>query len=161
MGFGGSAGGFLNVGLTRAFSVQCEMLFHYKHSDFEWGMGESGLFRYLGVEIPVYVMYHYRLSGGGCWTIGVGPYTEFGFEATFKHNGVKSDLYEKNEESGLPALCSSNTGFGVKVGYEFACGLQINATYKASVTNLLDANSSTVKMYPYTASVGVAYRFGK
>jgi len=42
-----------------------------------------------------------------------------------------------------------------------ACGLKLNATYKASVTNLLDANSNTVKMYPHAVSVGVAYRFGK
>lgn len=55
----------------------------------------------------------------------------------------------------------SDTGFGVKVGYEFASGLQINASYKASVTNIMDANSSDVKMYPQYVSLGIAYRFGK
>ena len=67
---------------------------------------------------------------------------------------------EKDTETGLPILRDSNTGFAVELGYELTCGLQLNATYKASVTNLLDANSNTVKMHPHAVSVGVAWCFG-
>ena len=68
---------------------------------------------------------------------------------------------EKDSATGLPALCDSNTGFGIKLGYEFVSGFQINAIYKASVTNLLDENSSRIKMHPQTFSIGIAYRFAK
>ena len=71
------------------------------------------------------------------------------------------DVYEKEESTGLPIMRDANTGFGIKVGYEFVSGLQINATYKVSVTNQLDANSSEVKIHPHVASLGIAYRFGK
>lgn len=157
---GFSTGGFLNLGISKSFSVQGEMLFHYKTSDFEWS-NRTGEYRYWGMEIPIYAMYHYYFSRGNRLHIGIGPYTEFGLGASFKYDGVEQDLYEKDGTTGLPAMCNSNTGFGIKVGYEFAFGLQLNATYKASVTNLLDANSSRIKMHPQTFSIGVAYRFGK
>lgn len=79
----------------------------------------------------------------------------------FKHGGKEADLYEKDGSTGLAAFQESNSGFGAKVGYEFVSGFQINASYKASISNLLDANSSQVKIHPHAISVGVAYRFGK
>lgn len=157
---GGSAGGFLNLSIVRSFSVQGEILFHYKTSDFE-SDNRKGEFTYWGMEIPVYIMYHLSFTKGNRMYLGIGPYTEFGFGASFCYNGTKQDLYEKSGTTGLPALCDSNTGFGVKAGYEFASGFQINASYKASVTNLLDENSSRIKMRPQTLSLGVGYRFGK
>lgn len=160
MKFGFSTGGFLNLGISKSFSVQGEMLFHYKTSDFEWS-NQTGEYRYWGMEIPVYAMYHYCFSKGNRLHIGIGPYTEFGLGASFKYGGIKQDLYEKDSATGLPALCDSNTGFGIKLGYEFVSGFQINATYKASVTNLLDENSSRIKMHPQTFSIGIAYRFAK
>lgn len=160
MKFGMSSGGFVNLGISKSFSVQGEMLFHYKTSDFSWD-NQTGSFRYWGVEIPIYMMYHYTFSKGNRIHIGVGPYTDFGLGARFEVGGKRLDVYEKEENTGLPIMRDSNTGFGVKVGYEFVSGLQINATYKVSATNILDANSSTVKMHPHVASLGVAYRFGK
>lgn len=157
---GFTAGGFICLGINAAFSVQGEMLFHYKSSNFEWG-SQTGHYRYWGMEIPVYAMYHHGFSKGGRVFAGIGPYTEFGLDAVFKQNGKKSNLYEKNEGSGLAPLRNSNTGFGIKIGYEFPSGLQLHATYKASVTNQLDENSSDIKMHPQTVSAGVAYRFGK
>ena len=157
---GFSAGGFLNMSIARSFSVQGEMLFHHKLSKFEWD-NQKGNFSYWGLEIPIYAMYHYTFSKGNLLQIGIGPYTEFGFAAKFKHGGTKADLYQKDRSTGLPPLQDSNTGFGVKVGYEFVSGFQLNTSYKVSISNLLDANSSQIKMHPHAISVGVAYRFGK
>lgn len=157
---GVSVGGFLNMGISRRFSVQGEMLFHYKESGFSWDKYTSR-YQYGGVEIPIYAMYQHEFPQGNRIHIGIGPYTEFGFRATLKKDGVRHDLYQKNGENGLPALCDSNSGFGIKVGYEFASGFQINATYKSGVVNFLEANSGEAKLLPQTASVGIAYRFGK
>lgn len=113
------------------------------------------------MEVPIYAFYHFNFNRGNRLYIGIGPYTNFGLGASFRQDGKKTDVYEKDKEKGLPIMKDSDTGFGVKVGYEFASGLQINASYKASVTNIMDANSSDVKMYPQYVSLGIAYRFGK
>lgn len=160
MRLGVSAGGFINLELVKPFSIQGEMLFHYKTSEYKWE-NHTGKYEYWGVEIPVYAMYSWSFHRDSRLYIGVGPYTNFGFGARFKEGGRKIDVYEKEEDTGLPVMKDSDTGFGIKLGYEFALGLQINATYKISVTNITDANSSAVKMYPQTFGLGLAYRWGK
>ena len=136
------------------------MVFQYKTSRQSWRQ-ESGRFEYVGVEVPVYAMFHVPLRGGGRFSVGVGPYTDFGFSASYKVGGHSLDVYEKNDATGLPAMKDNDTGFGFKLGYEFNSGLQVNVTYRGSVTNAIDANSNKAKMYPQAMSVGVAYRFGK
>lgn len=160
MKMGISVGGFVNLCISQHFSVQGEMTFMHKHSDFNWET-EGGCYRYWGVEIPIYAMYHYTLHNDGRIYIGIGPYTNFGLDATFKDSKGKLDLYEKNAETGLPPMKDSDTGFGIKAGYEFPCGLQVNASCKASICNIIDSNSSNVRMHPLTASIGIAWRFGK
>lgn len=157
---GATVGGFLNLGISQYFSVQGELLFHYKESDFEWS-GEKGNYQYWGAEIPVYAMYHWNRRDGSRLYVGIGPYTNFGFKATYRSNGQKLDLYEKDASSGLPAFKDSDTGFGITGGYEFPCGLQINASYKISVSDLLDANGSSSSLYPQLFSIGLGWRFGK
>lgn len=153
-------GGFANLNISRHFSVQGEMSIMSKHSDFDWNNG-AGCYRYWGMEIPIYAMFHCPLRNGGRIYVGIGPYTNFGLDATFKDSNGKLDLYEKNAETGLPPMKESDTGFGIKAGYEFPCGLQVNASYKASISSIIDPNSSHVKMHPQTVSIGLAWRFGK
>lgn len=155
-----SVGGFLNLGISGHFSVQGEISFQYRHSEFGWE-NSGGCYRYWGVEIPVYAMYHHTLANGGRIHVGIGPYTNLGLDATFKTASGKKNLYEKAQDTGLPPMKDSDTGFSIKAGYEFRCGLQLNVSFRASVTNLIDSNSSEVKMYPIIIGAGVAYRFGK
>lgn len=155
-----SAGGFVNLGLSEQFSVQGELSFQYRHSEFGWEHS-GGCYRYWGVEIPIYAMYRYMFTNGSGIHVGIGPYTNFGLDATFRTANGKMDLYEKDKDTGLPPMKDSDTGFGIKAGYEFPCGLQLNVSFKTSVTNLIDTNSSKVKMRPMTIGAGVAYRFGK
>ena len=103
----------------------------------------------------------YEVAAGQRIHLGVGPYTEFGLSAKFKKGGTRNDLYERASQEDLPAIKDSNTGFGVMAGYEFAFGLQVNISYKVSVSNLLDANSGTARFHPQAFSLGVAYRFGR
>ena len=160
MKIGTTLGGFLNLGMAKSFSAQGELLFHHKTSDFAWG-GHLGNYRYWGAEIAIYAMYHIHFAKGRQMNIAVGPYTEFGFKADYKQEGQKADLYEKNEETNLPIMHDTNSGFGIKLGYEFVSGLQINLGYKISVSNLLDENIGSARLYPHTFHVGLAYRFGK
>lgn len=100
---GATVGGFLNLGISRYFSVQGELLFHYKESDFEWS-GEKGNYQYWGAEIPVYAMCHWNRRDGSRLYVGIGPYTNFGFKATYRSNGQKLDLYEKMQAADSPPL---------------------------------------------------------
>ena len=160
MKMGASMGGFLNLGLSSPFSIQGEILFHYKTSDFNWN-SHAGKHQYWGVEIPIYAMYSWNVRSNNQLYVGIGPYTNFGFGARFKEGGQKIDVYEKEENTGLPIMKDSDTGFGIKLGYELTSGLQFNVAYKMSVTNIIDANSSSVKMKPQTFAFGIAYRWGK
>ena len=160
MKIGTTLGGFLNLGMTKSFSAQGELLLHHKTSDFTWD-GHLGNYRYWGAEIAMYAMYHIHFAKGNQMNIAAGPYTEFGFKADFKQEGQKADLYEKDEKTNLPIMHDSNSGFGIKLGYEFASGLQINLGYKISISNLLDENIGPSRLHPHTFQLGVAYRFGK
>lgn len=157
---GVTAGGFLNLGILKHFSIQPELLFHYKESDFDQH-DRKGIYRYWGIEVPIYAMYHWDLKRGHHLHAGIGPYTEFGLNATLKRDGKKTDLYEKNAENEMSAMQDSNSGFGIITGYDFPFGLQINISYKISISNLLDAHKGSSILRPQTFSLGLAYCFGK
>lgn len=157
---GTTMGGFLNVRISGHFSIQGEMLFHFKESDFDWESHQKSSFQYWGAEIPIYAMYHWEIKKSRYIHIGIGPYTEFGFSAKLEKDGIKSDLYNKDRTTGIPIMRDSNSGFGILIGYEFPCRLQMNAGYKLSISNLLDGNSGSVQLHPQTLSIGLAYRFG-
>lgn len=93
-------GGFVNLSFSQHFSVQGEMVFMHKHSDFN-EESKGGCYRYWGVEIPVYAMYHYPLRNGGRIYVGVGPYTNFGLDATFKDGNGKLDLIMQPSDFSL------------------------------------------------------------
>ena len=157
---GVTTGGFLNLGISKHFSIQPELLLHYKESEFDRN-NQNGIYRYWGMEIPIYAMYHTKLNNGHRIHIGIGPYTEYGLDASLKREGEKIDLYEKNTESGTPVMRDSNSGFGIINSYEFPFGLLINVSYKISISNLLDANESSAALHPQTFSLGFAYCFRK
>ena len=160
MRIGFVVGGFVDYRISEHFSILGEMGFTYKHSEFGWE-ARTGSYHYWGMEIPIYATYHYCLHSGGRITFGLGPYTNFGLDATFRSNGVKTDLYEKDKNTGMPPMKNSDTGFGFLVGYEFSCGFIVNVSYQLSVGNIIDSNSSEIKMHPHTLAMGIAYRFGK
>ncbi|MDR2385727.1 MAG: PorT family protein [Tannerella sp.] len=159
-GIGATFGGFLNLNVSKHFAVQGEVLYHYKSSGINRN-GEKSKFQYWGMEIPVYAVYQWKFKNSSRLYAGLGPYTEFGFSAEIKRDNKWTDLYQKNDTSDIPIMFSSNSGFGLMAGYEFALGLQLNAGYKVSITNVLDAGSSAFSMFPKTLSLGVGYRFGK
>lgn len=157
MGF--TTGGFLRLELEKNFSVQGELLMHYKCST----LTDSASYDldYWGLEIPIYAMYTLRFKKGDSMNFGLGPYCEFGLKATLWEPTGKRNLYEPTRRDEIQAMAGSNSGFGVLIGYETTFGLQVNATYKISITNIVDANSNNVALYPMAASVGVAYRWGR
>jgi len=157
---GASLGGFADFEFTDHWLLQGNFMFHYKGSDMNI-QGIDSKYNYWGAEISLYATYQFKFQSRGRIYVGIGPYSNFGFDARLKKDGQKIDLYKNDGTSEVSAMKDFDTGFGVMLGYEFASGIQINAGYKIGVTNILDANSSAFKMIPHTVNLGIGYRFGK
>ena len=105
-------------------------------------------------------MFRCEVGSDGFLYAGIGPYSIFGLSGTFREGGQVLDVYAKDEHTGLPHFYDTEHGFGLWIGYEVA-RVQVNVSCKVAVSNLLDENTTPgVSMYPHTASIGLAYRFG-
>ena len=152
---GASLGGFMKLDLHQNFAIQPELLFHYKSSEMKLGTGKTD-YEYFGVEIPIYAMGQWKAGETGRFYVGVGPYVGFGFDAKYKTGDI--DLYEKNSNDKA-VMNRFDFGAGAQVGYEFGCGIQINAGYKIGFIDALDAGKDDATMLPQTISLGIGYRF--
>lgn len=155
---GFSGGAFLNVELSGNFSLQGELMYHYKTSVFN-RENIKGRFLYWGMDLPVYAMYQIKMAKESRFYTGIGLYGDFGFSSKLKRGTKTIDLYEKGQISEISAMKDTNVGLGVIIGYEFTSGLQINAGYKIGIKNILDSNSNTISLRPSTVSLGIGYRF--
>lgn len=158
MKYGFGVGGFLDMGIKEWFSIQIELMIGHDVSEFS-RLGETGTFRHVGLELPVYAMFHVPMKDKGQFNLGIGPFTNFGLHGIYETGGSRHDVYEPHDDTGLSTMKDNYSGVAMKVGYEFRFGLQLNCCYKISVSNVLDENSSEVRMHPQTASFEVAYRF--
>lgn len=155
---GFKAGGFIDLGISDLFSVQFELHVIHCSSDFKYG-GNTGVFRYWGIRVPIYAMFHFHIAEAGAINAGIGPFSDFGTYAKYTENGIVHNIFDRDKETGLSTMRDNYSGFSVKAGYEFRCGLQINFVYQASITNVLDPNTVSVRMYPQEFSLELAWRF--
>ena len=163
IGIGGTFGGFSTISVTENFAIQPELLFHFRSSGWEedLGIGAYGVQRiqdnihYWGMEIPVYALGQWNTVCGSRFFAGVGPYAGFGFSA--KLNTADTDLYEQFE--GYSMLRRFDFGFGTLFGIEFPNRVQINASYRIGVLNMLDYGRADARALPHTFSLGIGYRF--
>ena len=158
-GAGVSIGGFVFFNIHKHFALQIDVLYHFKQAYTEQHGIKANL-RYLSVEIPFYVMGQWRFKDCSRLFVGTGPDVDFGYYAVLESNGEKFDLYKKDDDTELSAMQNNSMGWVVMAGYEFPFGLQLNIAYKGAFYNVLDANRTEVGAYPYTLSIGAAYRFG-
>lgn len=154
MNIGASLGGFLKIDLSESFALQPELLFHFKSSE----MKQSGIkndYEYWGAEIPVYALYQINIKESGRFFVGFGPYIGVGFSAKYTTGDI--DLYKKyNDKAAMQRI---DFGAGAMFGYEFNCGLIINAGYKIGFIDSLDMGKKDATMLPSTISLGIGYKF--
>jgi len=154
-GVGATLGGFAKIDFNQNFALQPELLFHWQNSTLKSG-GQKNDFQYWGVEIPVYAVGQMKLASGDRAYIGIGPYARLGFSA--KNTTDDVNLYKKyGNEKAFMQRC--DIGAGAMIGYEFAFGMQINASYKYGFLNTLDAASDNSTMNNQMISLGIGYRF--
>ena len=157
---GASVGGFACIDFKDWVGLQPEFNLNYKRSSFAWE-SRGGMMTSMGIEIPIYVMFHINMFKSHRINIGVGPYTEFTYMARWEIDERKVDLL-KIKNDGNPMIQDTQSGLGATLGYEFGNGIAINIAYKVCCYNILQPNSSQgVSLYPQTASIGISYKFRK
>ena|ERR1035437_645883 len=158
MNIGGTLGAFVKLDMSAHFAIQEDVLVHYKTSTLEQGVVKND-YQYSGIEIPIYAMGQWKMSKGDRFYIGVGPCPEYGIDAKYTVGGNEIDLYQKDVVTGKAPMAKLNVGAGAIMGYEFGCGIQVNAGYKMGLTNTLDEGKANASMRPNTVSFGIGYRF--
>lgn len=157
---GGSVGGFVQIDFNKIFGLRPELNLNYKQNDFSWA-SNSGKFRSMGIEIPIYVTAGWKMFDNHRMFIGLGPYTEFCYLAKWEIDDRTTDLLELNK-SGEPMIQDSQSGFAAMLGYRFGCGLSIEVSYSICYYNILQPNTSQgVSLFPQTIGFGLAYNFGR
>lgn len=154
-GVGATIGGFTKIDLGQYFALQPELLLNWQNSTLKFN-GQENDIQYFGMEIPVYAVGQMKLASGDRTYIGIGPYARLGFSA--KNTTADVNLYKEygNEKTFMQR---GDIGAGAMIGYEFAFGIQINASYKYGFLNTLDANKDNSTMTNQMISLGIGYRF--
>lgn len=153
MSVGGSVGGFAKVDLSTNLALQVGIDAYYKSSKLESPKYNSaGKFKSYGVEVPLFAIVQGG-AGSGNLFIGAGPYIGYGLSA--KSGGVNH--YKDAGEIGKPTMKRFDYGFGGIAGFDINENWQINGSYQFGLTDLDEANGSSMKSQG--ASIGVSYSF--
>lgn len=182
---GGELGGFLDFSLSKHFAIQPQVLFtahqnYFAATDSTVADTINGLWSF-GMEIPIYFLGRFGNLRQGYFQFGGGIFTHFTFASnTGKYRNVDKTseqvdnkkkqyaepLIYREDYSRLYKLHNNHFGLCFTVGYEFAFGMQINAYYKISLSDIAGFYSemkgkqvADALIYPQAVSLCIGYRW--
>ena len=172
MRIGGELGGFIDFRITKHFSIQPQVMFTAQQNYFAATDTTNSLWSF-GAEIPVYFLGRYGNMEKGYIQFGGGLFTHFTFASNVrnKYSNYDEPISEQPatdtyDYSHLYVLHNNHFGVCLTVGYEFSFGMQINAHYKVSFTDIAgfykDMKGQEVAnalIYPQCASLNIGYRW--
>lgn len=178
MRIGGELGGFLDFRITKHFSIQPQVLFTAHQNHFQDTDTTNHLWSF-GAEIPVYFLGRFGNLQKGYFQFGGGIFTHFTFASNIanKFKNVEESTAttpattdatpaDNHDYSRLYSLHDNHFGVAVTVGYEFPIGIQINAHYKVSLSDIAGfykenkgKEIADAVIYPQSVSLGIAYRW--
>lgn len=163
MNIGAEIGGFIDFNVSKHCIIQFNLMLVSEQQDLHNSGNHDQLWT-LGMEIPLYVLGRYGNPQKGYILFGGGPYTEFALWARMNGHTEGRNPYQhiidtSDDGDSIFALSDNHSGLAAYIGYEFPFGLQINATYQASLSNILNLNSSAAYCYPQKVTFGIGYRF--
>ncbi len=181
MRIGGELGGFLDFAVTKNFAIQPQVIFTAHQNYFAVTDSANHLWSF-GVDIPIYFLGRFGNMEKGYIQFGGGIFTHFTFASNiagkFKNLDEQPGVAEsarrrmKAEEnptydySRLYSLHNNHFGVCAIVGYEFPIGIQINAQYKVSLSDIAGFYSENkgkeiadALIYPQSVSLGIGYRW--
>ena len=154
-GIGMQAGGVADIGITNHFSIQPNLLFTMKGVN---PSSESEITLYT-IDLPVNFLY----KNNGFFA-GFGPNLSYGLSAKQETDGAPDDdLYESNGPGDPAEFNRFEFGVNTLIGYQFKCGLTLNAHYTPGYSNLNndDDNATETRYNTRVFGFSVGYMFGK
>lgn len=177
MRVGGELGGFLDFSVSKHFAVQPQVIFTAHQNYFQNPDGKRNDLWSFGVDIPIYFLGRFGNLEKGYIQFGGGIFTHFTFASNIAnkfHNvdetpasmPLKMPAEDNYDYSRLYQLHNNHFGVCVTVGYEFKFGMQINANYKVSLSDIAGFYSekkgdpvADALIYPQSASITLGYRW--
>lgn len=184
MRIGVEAGGFVDFCIDKHFGIQAQCLISAEQNRFSIAAehADYGLWQ-VGMDIPFLFMGRFGNLREGFLQLGGGLFTHFQFANNVGkpvvYTGNVQDLEREQQRNELQQnyqdlLKLHNNHFGVcgMIGYEFPVGVQVNASYRISLSDIctyyvsgkqsLDEKQlalAQAAIYPQKVSLGIAYRF--
>lgn len=167
MKVGGEIGGFLDFRVTKHFAIQGRLVFTAEQNRFAIDDTRKLLWAF-GVDIPVYFLGRVGNLEKGYLQFGAGPFTHFTFASNIADkysNNLATDVIDPEDPyNQLYVLHDNHSGLSGTIGYEFPIGIQINANYMVSLTDIFSyhkqqPNNNLKAIYPQRVSLGIAYRW--
>ena len=172
MRIGGEIGGFLDFRISKHFSIQPQVIFTAQQNYFAATDTTNTLWSF-GAEIPVYFLGRFGNMEKGYVQFGGGIFTHFTFASNVKDKfknwddpttvKPKTDTHDYSE---LYSLHDNHFGICAMVGYEFRFGLQINASYRVSLSDIATFYKNNkgqeiadALIYPQSVSLNLGYRW--
>ena len=179
MRVGGELGGFLDFTLTKHFVIEPQVLFFAHQNYFKEADGKRNDLWSFGMEIPIYFLGRFGSLDKGYISFGGGIFTHFTFASNIanKFKNVDDEVPTPTptptttpevtyDYSRLYSLHDNHFGVCVMVGYEFWFGMQINASYKVSLSDIAGFYSemkgqevANALIYPQSVSLTFGYRW--
>ena len=181
MRVGGELGGFLDFTLTKHFIIEPQVLFFAHQNYFKEADGTRNDLWSFGMEIPVYFLGRFGNLTQGYINFGGGIFTHFTFASNIANKFKNQDetptpvaqapAVDPSTEvvydmSKLYSLHDNHFGVCAMVGYEFSFGMQINAQYKVSLSDIAGFYSemkgtaeANALIYPQSVSLVIGYRW--
>ena len=172
MRIGGELGGFMDFRITKHFSIHPQVIFTAQQNYFSSTDTTNTLWSF-GAEIPVYFLGRFGNMEKGYVQFGGGIFTHFTFASNIKDKfknwddpttvKPKTDTHDYSE---LYKLHDNHFGICAMVGYEFRFGLQINASYRVSLSDIATfyknnkgQEIANALIYPQSVSLSLGYRW--
>ena len=163
MRIGGELGAFIDFTVTKHFAIQGRLIFTAEQNRFAIDDTRKLMWSF-GMDIPVFFLGRFGNMEKGYLQFGGGPYTHFTFASNVPDK-YSNDLATVVVENTDAVLHDNHSGLCATIGYEFPIGIQINANYLVSLSDILSYRKQTVNtsptgsMYPQRLSLGIAYRW--
>ncbi len=173
MKVGAEFGGFIDFALSKHFAIQPQVLFTAQENYFSVTDSANHLWSF-GMEIPVYFLGRFGNLQQGYVQFGGGIFTHFTFASNIANRyrnfdeipGPGTQHSDGYDYSRLYSLHNNHFGLCLMVGYEFWFGMQINASYKVSLSDIAGFYSemkgqpvADALIYPQSVSLTLGYRW--
>lgn len=172
MRIGGEIGGFLDFSVTQHFAIQPQVLLT-AHQNYFAATDTTNTLWSFGIEIPIHFLGRFGNMEKGYIQFGGGIFTHFTFASNVKDKYKNWDdptliqpSSDPNDYSDLYRLHDNHFGVCAMVGYEFPFGMQINVSYKVSVSDITSFYQqkkgkpvADALIYPQSLSLTLGYRW--